>query len=190
MLLHTTSGKAQFLSFEAILFLPLVLTRYLARERRADSKFVLSLLEKLTANLEQQVSVAERDLPTAARRHPMYGLLLCVRSLVLHETYALTNAQLNPWVRRVYPLCMTICKVVGTVLNCDSPEGQTPTDSECDAQTLLLCCWRSSKEASHLLAALISRLHVESTLDEDAVDAILTAKQVDSFLRFVVSRIN
>jgi hypothetical protein len=50
---------------------------------------------------------------------------------------------------------------------------QTCGATECDAQTLLLCCWRASKEVSLLLADIIQMLPHDAKEEDDDDECLL-----------------
>ena len=143
---------------------------------KSYGKTALETLSLLSDRLAAQVAVAQRDLSEAAREHPMFGLLFCMRAVVIDSGDLGEGAR--EWAARVRELCAAVSAIVSEVLNSDSPEGQM--GSGCDGQTLLLCCWRSSKEVSHLLAALIDKLpHGE--LGAGAILSVADVKSIGDF---------
>ena len=110
----------------------------------------------------------------------MFGLLFCIRAVV--TDWVLLPAEdvsnYGEWVGRIVKACKAVSDIVSEVLNSDSPEGQA--GSSCDGQTLLMCCWRSSKEVSHLLAALIDKLPYEE-LGDGAVLSVSEVKDIGNF---------
>ena len=141
---------------------------------------VLETLELLTDRLEAQIAVARRDLSEAARERPMFGLLFCIRAVLTDLGRSEdTRHYSREWVGRTVRACMVVSDIVSEVLNSDSPEGQTGSPS-CDGQTLLMCCWRSSKEVSHLLAALIDKLP-NGSLGDGAILSVADVKDIGNF---------
>ena len=139
---------------------------------------VLATLELLTDRLEAQIAVARKDLSEAARGRPMFGLLFCIRAVFTDLGQTEEMRHYREWVGRTVRACMAVSDIVSEVLNSDSPEGQT--GSSCDGQTLLMCCWRSSKEVSHLLAALIDKLPNDA-LGDGAILSVADAKDIGNF---------
>ena len=141
---------------------------------------VLATLGLLTDRLEAQLAVAKRDLAEAARGHPMFGLLFCIRAVVIDRGLFPEDATTDyrEWVGRIVRVCTAVSDIVSEVLNSDSPEGQT--GSSCDGQTLGMCCWRSGKEVSHLLAALIDKLPY-GELGDGAILSVADVKGIGNF---------
>ena len=153
--------------------------RLLMRTKSYD-RTVQATLCLLTDRLESQIAVAKRDLSEAAIGHPMFGLLFCIRAVVTDRGLPLPEdvTDQREWVRRIVRACMAVSDIVSQVLNSDSPEGQA--GSSCDGQTLLMCCWRSGKEVSHLLAALIDKLPY-ADLGDGAILSVADVKDIGNF---------
>jgi hypothetical protein len=92
-----------------------------AREDDDDDDVLRRTLQLLTRRLESQVATARENLPKAAKEQPMFGLMLCMRSVLKHCT---DRSALKSWVPTVVALYKVISGIVSKVLNSDSPEGQ------------------------------------------------------------------
>ena len=145
---------------------------------KSFEKTVLETLGLLSDRLQAQVAVAKRDLSEAASGHPMFGLLFCIRAVVTDRGFPEDVTDYREWVSRIVRVCMAVSDIVSEVLNSDSPEGQA--GSSCDGQTLNMCCWRSSKEVSHLLAALIDKLPYDD-LGDGAILSVTDVKAIGNF---------
>lgn len=121
----------------------------------SQDEVIKETIRRLLEDLTDQLQVARTTLSHAAQKHPMYGVLLNFRMFFEfkliskskcfeHELEALFNAM------------TAIHAVILPVLESDAPEGVTfeADASNSDAQALLLCAWRTSKEISLLMASL------------------------------------
>ena len=126
----------------------------------------------LTGELEEQLVSARSTLGNANTRQPLFGILYCIRMVLGSFGPKDVDGELTAWSTKMVSLSEEVSGIVGLVLNSDSPEGHVIGDAS-DPQTLLLCSWRSSKEVSHLLAALVTL-------------GLLSGEQTRSVARFFV----
>ena len=106
----------------------------------------------------------------------MYGLLYCIRSLVLELDLDLPM--------RLFDLCMEISNIIAPVLKSDSPEGFLLEDhsskSKVTAQILLLCAWRTSKEIS-LILGLIKNSQLIDPISDHFIEQLCEIKHRGAF---------
>ena len=135
----------------------------------------MATIDFFASFLRKQIEVAKEDLQLAAGTAPMYGALFCLRTVV--ETLDQSKEggeELD--IQRINILtdsCFLISDIINVVLCSDTPEGLTFA-GESDAQKLLLCAWRSSKEVSLLLGAIINLLPKDGKLTEGIVAKVET----------------
>ncbi|CAG8583610.1 17683_t:CDS:10 [Cetraspora pellucida] len=160
-----------------------------------------AFIGKLMVLLEKQIKTASQNLLLASRKYPMHGTLLALQYIFQKLDYNSTIIKSNvmEWHivhDKVISLINQICQIVLEVLSDPSPEGNVPAsfqelveefvyssndmDMESDEgpkhQVILSCCWRAVKEASALLAIILSRAPMAATLIDN--EAILNYEQV------------
>lgn len=89
----------------------------------------LDALEWCEGYLLEGLTVARRSLLTAARTNPLYGLVFCIKRLLLTIDYkTVKNEQWRPFISRFIGTCKDLLDVVAPIVNSDSPEGHLPND--------------------------------------------------------------
>lgn len=122
--------------------------------------------------LDDGLAMANVSLLQAARYNPMYGALLCIRHILLQiEFKSIAETERDNWrqfFHRIIPKCKQLTDVVAPIVNSSAPEGHLPNDlndisiyidgEECadsqikmTPQIMLVCAWRTVREASLLL---------------------------------------
>lgn len=143
-------------------------------------KGTLEAIEWCEQILLDGLAVARRSLLLAARSNPLYGLVFCIKRLLLTIDFkTVKNDDWRPFIGRFIGTCKDLLDVVAPIVNSDSPEGHLPNDFgdidestlrlgvECSkepvqanselkttSQMVLLCAWRTVKEVSLLLGEL------------------------------------
>ena len=141
----------------------------------------LIMLKILTRKLLEQVELAEEQLSRAALEAPMHGTIHCIREL-LGAVQIKDVSDKRKWkglVDELIKLCLRVRNIAGPVIQNIAPEGsidstgdhnvmisqivQEDEESKTDigaqaylSQMLLVCCWRSMKEAVLLLGHIVS----------------------------------
>lgn len=169
-----------------------------ARSASASNLLLLSLdsegtseeaIEKLLLLARRQLKVAEVDLQKAANEGPMYGALLCLRAVLASIPRKEAVERLRPFVGRLLDLCFSTSEAVAPVLTSETPEGLSlGSDDDGEAQKLLLCTWRSSKEVSLILGEMIHLLPAEVKC-LDGSGCLLTLSEVDSVSQFFMKQL-
>lgn len=122
----------------------------------------MSAIEWCLTELNRSVVVAQASLLDAARSAPMYGIVMCVRHLIGGiDLKQCAFAVWRPFVERILRMSTELLRLVGPIVNSESPEGHFPRDCDDDVnaagttpQMVLLCAWRTVKEVSLLLGDL------------------------------------
>lgn len=80
--------------------------------------------------LENEISIAQQSLFEAATSGPMYGLLLCLRSLFanLEERDLIQRELWKNLMKKIIEACLLVAKIVAKVVANSSPEGHLPID--------------------------------------------------------------
>ncbi|KAI5838252.1 putative death-receptor fusion protein-domain-containing protein [Morchella snyderi] len=150
------------------------------RERDADgaARVVVLLfvaqggevVERVLGMLEGCVDAARRDFGAAVRARPVHGLLAGLRMVFERRGVWEGGAVGRGVVERVVAVCAAVWGVVRGVLCVDSPEGsgaagvgEEEEGGEVDSQTVMSYSWRAVKEASALLATLLSHAPYDPT---------------------------
>uniref|UniRef100_A0A2H8TRY6 tRNA (32-2'-O)-methyltransferase regulator THADA n=2 Tax=Melanaphis sacchari TaxID=742174 RepID=A0A2H8TRY6_9HEMI len=109
----------------------------------------------------------------------MYGLIHTIRHL-LNTLNWQNHCLKDTWttfIENLSTICLKCEKLVSIVVNDSSPEGIIPMDdlyqNDCQvtSQMVLLCCWRTAKESSLLLADVVS---IIETQDSDFSNTLIT----------------
>lgn len=122
--------------------------------------------------LDDGLAMATASLLQAARYNPMYGALLCIRHILLQiEFKSIATEERDNWrqfFHRIIPKCKQLTDVVAPIVNSSAPEGHLPNDLndisiyidgeksavgqiKVTPQIMLVCAWRTVREASLLL---------------------------------------
>ena len=126
------------------------------------------VLDHLVISLKRQITTASRNLIEASENEPMYGTILCIRTIIdLVSEFYLKKDSMNissNWIVQLIEILIEATNIVASVINNDSPEGHLPMDFtpelkndgnltsvKTSSQKLLLCAWRTSKDVSLLL---------------------------------------
>ena len=133
----------------------------------------ISTIHFFLAFLGDQIELARSDLQLAANTAPLYGVLFCIRTVIESSDRSTFTVDDNPWIQDLVEKCLAISELINVVLCSDTPEGLTFT-GESDSQKLLLCAWRSSKEVSLLLGAVINLLPKGGSLPDDMLPRVQT----------------
>ncbi|KAE9528149.1 hypothetical protein AGLY_012571 [Aphis glycines] len=149
-----------------------------------------SIILNLLDDLKKEVELAEENLTLASAKGPMYGLIHTIRHL-LNTLNWLNHCLKDSWatfIENLSTTCLKCQKLVSIVVNDSSPEGIIPMDdlyqNDCQvtSQMVLLCCWRTTKESSLLLADIVS---IIETQDSDLSNTLIT--QICSCLTSLLS---
>ncbi|CAG8737915.1 2951_t:CDS:2, partial [Acaulospora morrowiae] len=145
----------------------------------------VAFTRKLLTLLNRQIDVASDNLLLASQKYPMHGTLIALQYIFRELDYnsEFVKANWNEWREthdNAIELINKVCEVVLEVLSNPSPEGNVPASfQEMDEfiselvvnsegidndesegpnhQVILSFCWRAVKEASTLLAVVLSR---------------------------------
>lgn len=131
--------------------------------------------------LDDGLAVATASLLQAARYNPMYGALLAIRHLLLQIDFKnIAKTECDDWrqfFHRIIQKCKQLTDVVAPIVNRSAPEGHLPNDlndisnyingKECaisqikvTPQIMLVCAWRTVREASLLLGDIALRIPI------------------------------
>ncbi|CAG8671635.1 18895_t:CDS:10 [Gigaspora margarita] len=163
-----------------------------------------TFIGKLMVLLEKQINIASQNLLLASQKYPMHGTLLALQYIFKKLDYNSTTikSNLTEWQfvhDKIISLINQVCQIVLEVLSNPSPEGNVPAsfqemeetieelvfssdDGDVESeegpkhQVILSCCWRTVKEASALLAVILSRAPMATTLINN--EAMLNYEQV------------
>lgn len=161
-------------------------------ENRPSTKDVILIaIVLLVQNIEKELKIAQKDIISAAKSAPFYGLIFCIRHIL--EKQELGNYP--NWefiVHKLISLCMEISAVVSPIVNNSSPEGFIPTDPEISdneemdetavAQMVLVYAWRTVKEVSLLLGEIASKApYKDANTGREILKVSLLEKMTDYF---------
>lgn len=120
-----------------------------------DQRLVLTALLDKT---EDMLSVADSDLARAVDKFPLHGLLTSLRYVLLRCD--LSTGMYTQLHSRIERLLQHVWTVVQPTLCDDAPEGHVPDEMDdmpdISTKDILSYCWRSLKEASLLMGAMLS----------------------------------
>ncbi|XP_050527383.1 thyroid adenoma-associated protein homolog isoform X2 [Daktulosphaira vitifoliae] len=150
-----------------------------------SEEYTLDILSNLAKMLEIEIKLAEKSIILASAKGPMYGIIHTIRHLV--NTLNWETISLNDnWIKlinNVSNLCLKCEKIVSVIVNASSPEGLIPMDGLCqnndqvNSQVVLLCAWRTTKEASLILGDIVGIIASKTTnskLDEILITDIFS----------------
>ncbi|VVC29565.1 Armadillo-type fold,Domain of unknown function DUF2428, death-receptor-like,Armadillo-like helical [Cinara cedri] len=129
------------------------------------------IIVELINNLKKEVALAEESLTLASANGPMYGLIHTIRHLLNTLNWKNYGSK-NNWttcIEDLSSICLKCEKLVSIVVNDSSPEGIIPmddlyqNDSQVTSQMVLLCCWRTAKEASLLLSDIVGIITIQES---------------------------
>lgn len=131
----------------------------------------LGLVSRTLDELEEKVSMAEKDLGLAVMTVPVHGTFAAIRCMwevLSQSTYTGEQSQLLAGLQsRVVSLCTRIWNAVSYVLCDDSPEGHLPEELEeiegLDTKGLLSYSFRATHESSNLLRTIVGNLRSSRT---------------------------
>ncbi|EXX78916.1 Trm732p [Rhizophagus irregularis DAOM 197198w] len=153
----------------------------------------INFTRKLFSLLKKQINIASENLLLASQKFPMHGTLLALQYIFKELDYNSLEVKnnLEEWRdthSHAISLINKVCQIVLEVLSNPSPEGNVPAsfqemeemidelvlnlDEDPDReeggpkhQVILSCCWRAVKEASSLLAIILSRAPISVSLE-------------------------
>lgn len=131
----------------------------------------LGLLSRSVSDLEEKVSVAEKDLGQAVMTVPVHGTFAAVRCIwevLSQSTYSPDELQRLAEIQsRIVGVCTRIWDAVSYVLCDDSPEGHLPEELEeiegLDTKGLLSYSFRATHESSNLMRTIVGNLRSHRT---------------------------
>ena len=134
----------------------------------------------LAKKLEEQINLAEEGLSKAALHAPLHGTIHCIRELqvTVRIQDVSDKALWKGLIEELVRLCLLVTNIAGPVIQKSAPEGSLDTTEGHDnamvsqlledtnnagygtraylSQILIVCCWRSMKEAVLLLGDIVS----------------------------------
>lgn len=147
--------------------------------------------------LYEGLELAKQSLFKAARNNPLYGSILCIKHLLGQIDFRKVTSEneLIEWrafFKRIIPKCKELTDVVAPIVNSAAPEGHLPEDyleysrnAERNAengtnedslenvkimpQIILICAWRTVREASLLLGDISLNATVQSDTNDNGV---------------------
>lgn len=149
--------------------------------------------------LDDGLAMADASLLQAARYNPLYGALLCIRHILLQiEFKKVADAERDVWrqfFHRIVPKCKRLTDVVAPIVNSSAPEGHLPNDlndissymdGEVDAasqinvtpQIMLVCAWRTVREASLLLGDIALRTPIIPSQCDASTKGLITIDEL------------
>lgn len=79
--------------------------------------------------LDKDLRVAQGSLLEAARSYPLYGIVLCIKHLLIKvDLKGSIYEEWRPLIRRLLTTCKALIEVVSPIVNSSSPEGHLPND--------------------------------------------------------------
>ncbi|CAI2171104.1 524_t:CDS:10, partial [Funneliformis geosporum] len=155
----------------------------------------INFTRKLLILLKEQLNIASGNLLLASQKFPIHGTLLALHYVFKELDYSSVGLKnnLEEWRNihnHVIDLINDSCQIVLDVLTNSSPEGNLPAsfqemeetiddlvlnsseDLDCEEggpkhQVILSFCWRAVKEASSLLAIILSRAPIAVNLENN-----------------------
>lgn len=160
----------------------------------ADYYEAISWCENL---LNDGLTMAKKSLLQMARYNSLYGLVLCIRNLLqrVDFTNILDPVEVAKWrefFARIIPKCRELTDVAAPVVNSSAPEGHLPNDLndvshylsisqdesmngsqiKVTSQMILLCAWRTVREAALLLGEISLRIPIVSSSNPNGLIAV------------------
>ena len=154
-------------------------TSCISRQCSFNAHFVMTKI--LSGKLLEQIVLAEKQLSKAAVEAPIYGTIHCIRELLGSVTIrdVCDKEKWKDLISELVRLCLRVSNIAGPIIQNSAPEGsidsagdhnvvisqilQEDEEEQLDigsqaylSQTLLVCCWRSMKEAVLLLGHIVS----------------------------------
>ena len=115
--------------------LKLEVSAEITQNSSSEAKFCYLLLEDLKNNL----SLAQNSLLTAASTNPMYGKILCLRTILTWfngKNVQWTKLVWEPFIIDLISVCINISETVSAIVKNSSPEGQLPSDFDAVGEIL------------------------------------------------------
>lgn len=149
--------------------------------------------------LDDGLAMATASLLQAARYNPMYGAMLCIRHILLQvELKNIAKTERDDWrqfFQRIIPKCKQLTDVVAPIVNSSAPEGHLPNDlndisnyidSDDNAaspikvtpQIVLVCAWRTVREASLLLGDIALRTPIIPSASDTSTNGLITVDEL------------
>ena len=155
----------------------------------------LIILRLLMEKLSEQLRIAETGLSKAALEGPLHGTIQCIRQLL--RTVKIQNVRSKIiWqslIEELITMSLRVTDVVGPVIQSNAPEGsldeagdhnvlvaEVLEDSDSSireveaqahlSQMLLVCCWRSMKEAVLLLGDIAHSVPIYEDSSKDKTE--------------------
>ncbi|XP_050441276.1 thyroid adenoma-associated protein homolog isoform X2 [Adelges cooleyi] len=134
---------------------------YLSPENFEEHTF--TVISEFMVELKKEIMLAEESITLASAKGPMYGIIHTIRHIINSLNWQ-TLSNKKHWVMLIEDIsniCLKCEKIVSVVVNDSSPEGLVPMDGLCQndcqvtSQMVLLCCWRTTKEASLMLGDIV-----------------------------------
>ncbi|XP_028026313.1 thyroid adenoma-associated protein homolog [Bombyx mandarina] len=166
---------------------------------RGPEPVTFALVQGVAREARARVAGCARGVREGSRRPP-YGALRCLRHLLtaLDPQAISEDERWRLLMGDIINICFEASEAVACVVNNSSPEGHLPMDmsgavvteqgdgggaapggeGHVTAQMVLLCAWRSVKEASLLLGTMASRLTVRGEGGEGRGGGSLTPRQL------------
>lgn len=155
--------------------------------------------------LYQGLELAKESLFKAARDNPLYGSILCIKHLLGQIDFrkVTTEEEVKLWrefFERIIPKCKELTDVVAPIVNSSAPEGHLPEDYleytknfsknvtinddnepveqvKITPQIILICAWRTVREASLLLGDIALNATVRSATNATG-SGVITVEQL------------
>ncbi|XP_011879410.1 PREDICTED: thyroid adenoma-associated protein homolog isoform X2 [Vollenhovia emeryi] len=177
-----------------------ILCDYCTVEDNVAEATTLQLVLLLYRKLQEALVLAKKNIGMAIVKNSLYGYLFCIKSLLvdcdLRDTG--TSELWQSTVANVILLCLELNHTVSVVVNNSSPEGHLPMDLKAlsldDAsfpekeivtpQMVLLCSWRTVKEASQLFGLFATKASIQTS---ESLNGLLTEEQIERVMKHLVS---
>ncbi|XP_065068147.1 tRNA (32-2'-O)-methyltransferase regulator THADA-like isoform X1 [Rhopilema esculentum] len=152
----------------------------------------LIILRLLTEKLNEQLRIAESGLSKAALEGPLHGTIQCIRQLLRTVKIQKVRSKIiwQSLIAELITMSLRVTDVVGPVIQSNAPEGsldeagdhnvmvaevlgeRESSIREVEAQAhlsqmLLVCCWRSMKEAVLLLGDIVHSVPIYEDSNKD-----------------------